>query len=500
MRRLLMLACLLLATAAILSGCRPPGSTEPTVEYVGPPPHHPGEPDVKVAGDHFAYIVSRGGQEHLVLDGKEGAPFSAIYAVALAEGGGCAYVGHANGTDTPVIDGVAQQAWPRVWGPFCWSDGATHMAYVVRRECRHHVVLNRRPSPAYDWVTGLRVSDGGLVAYSARQGNRQFVVLDGKPRRFYDAVYDVAMARETGAICYVARRDGRTRVVRDDREQPPYDAVLEGSLVVTDDGRHWRYVAERAGRWHMVVNGHEGPGYDAVSSREVALSSDSLDFAYAAGRGGQWSIVTDGTEGPAYDSVSSATYGPDGTHFAYAAVREDGRGVVVLDGKEGPAYDGVLADTLALGPGGRLAYGIEREGRAVMVVDGAEGEPFDWVYKAALAAQGRYAYRAWDTGQWRVIVDGKASRLYDAVREKLAFREDGEHLYYVARDDGKQFVILDGKEGRHFRHVVPDSPRFTEKGTFEYLAFTDDGLYRLTHTLPKPAVGSAKQPPPPAKP
>jgi hypothetical protein len=181
-------------------------------------------------------------------------------------------------------------------------------------------------------------------------------------------------------------------------------------------------------------------------------------------------------------------------------VREDGRGVVVLDGKEGPAYDGVLADTLALGPGGRLAYGIEREGRAVMVVDGAEGEPFDWVYKAALAAQGRYAYRAWDTGQWRVIVDGKASRLYDAVREKLAFREDGEHLYYVARDDGKQFVILDGKEGRHFRHVVPDSPRFTEKGTFEYLAFTDDGLYRLTHTLPKPAVGSAKQPPPPAKP
>jgi hypothetical protein len=218
----------------------------------------------------------------------------------------------------------------------------------------------------------------------------------------------------------------------------------------------------------------------------MALSPDGSRFAYAAGRQGGWLVVSDGVEGPLYDTVQGLTYDDTGEHPAYMAIRHDGRAVAVLDGKEGPTHDLVLGDTLTVGPEGRLAYGVERDDRAVMVVDGWEGDSHDWIYKPALGGAHRYAYVALDNGQYRAIVDGEAGPRYDGVSVLPAFSEDGRHVYYAATDNGARFVVFDGHEDRHFRDIVPDSPRFTDRGTFEYLALADDGLYRVTHHLSAP--------------
>ena len=498
MLRLCVLLCFAVASVLGSVGCGPAARAEPAVRCVGPPPHQPGRCDVKVAGEHFAYVVDRGGTFAVILDGEEGPRFEAVWDLEVTTTGWCLYAARRDGEDIPVICGEEAAAWPpRLFG-FWWARDADRVGYVTRRGTRRHVVVNGHPSPGYDWVEPPQFSWSGHVAYVASLDRRQFVVQDGKPGRAYDLVSALTMARATGQVWYAAWHAGSVRVVVGDVEQPACEAIGRDSLAVTDDGRHWRYVGRRGGCSYMVVNGREGRAYAEVSTQYVAASTDGAHLAYAALSEGGWRIVRDGVEGPAYTTVGPPVFSPDGEHLAYAAMRP-GDGLIVVDGTERAAGDAPLTDRLVLGSGGRVAYGIQRGERAVMVVDGVEGEPHDGVWKATLGAEGRSAYVTRDRGRYRVIVDSVAGRVHDGVRDPAVFNESGSHVYYIARDDGDEFVVLNGREDRHFRHVVRDSPRFTDAGTFDYLAFADDGLYRVTHTLPKPAAQSDGKPPTPAE-
>ena len=126
--------------------------------------------------------------------------------------------------------------------------------------------------------------------------------------------------------------------------------------------------------------------------------------------------------------VGSLSFSPDGKHFAYVASQGD-QAFVVVDGKEGPRFKTILnMDSTAVDTD--LILFSPRCDRHAYIANTADEKKV-------------------------VVVDGKASPVYDSVSPRPMFYADGEHFVYVATSaQGKAFVVTDGQAGPQFDSVT----------------------------------------------
>ena len=181
---------------------------------------------------------------------------------------------------------------------------------------------------------------------------------------------------------------------------------------------------------------------------------------------------------------------PDATKLAYVA-RADGKQRVVVDGQEGKLYDEIVAGRIracciVFSPDGkRVAYVARSGGKSLVVVDGTEGKPYDEIdmdYILFSPDSKRTAYRARAGTEWVVVVDSQESKRYAGLGSRevsykrgritygvicgppLAFSPDGTRLAYLAALGGKWFVVVDGREGKHYDNVVMPERVFSPDG------------------------------------
>ncbi len=206
--------------------------------------------------------------------------------------------------------------------------------------------------------------------------------------------------------------------------------------------------------------------------------------------------VLDGTLGPEYDAVARLSYGGDGVCHAYVASTDEEQ-FVVLDGKElehFPAID----DFIALAPDcSRVAYATLRwdpdGGYTARVVIGDEkGPEYEHVSDLSFSQDGaRFAYVAKQDGRSFVVKDGrKDGKDYFRARS-TTFSSDGSHLAHIGFEgkevgegrathlEGKWFIVRDGVAGEPLDDLEPrrsDSlevnGRFSHDGT--HLAWVAD--------------------------
>ena len=134
---------------------------------------------------------------------------------------------------------------------------------------------------------------------------------------------------------------------------------------------------------------------------------------------------------------------------------------VVVDGVRGPLYPDIDTSSrtyferprrpyIRFSPDGkRFAYIAKQRDGARVVVDGMAGLLFDAVHwdSTPFSPDGRHvAYLAARDGSYVAVRDGVVGRKYDAIR-RLEFSPDSKHLVYVAQRDGLEYVVIDGKEG-----------------------------------------------------
>jgi uncharacterized repeat protein (TIGR03803 family) len=165
-------------------------------------------------------------------------------------------------------------------------------------------------------------------------------------------------------------------------------------------------------------------------NRSLSVSPDGSRFAVAASAGSRQQVFVDGVASAMYSGlINVGTFGqgdvqhlllfsPDGMHLAFAANKGPGEAVMVVDLKEGPVFD-------------QIGYGR-----------------FSPVGH-------RFMYTATKGGQHFAVVDGQVSPGYKLVNPSESwFSDDGKHLgILVTGSDGKQRVILDGKEGPAFQGI-----------------------------------------------
>ena len=158
----------------------------------------------------------------------------------------------------------------------------------------------------------------------------------------------------------------------------------------------------------------------------------------------------------------------DGKHTISFKGLGDVVGAIVIDGKVNEMPPGFIRDSWAVSADGkRLAYMVKKEGN-----------------------------------KWAAVIDGVEGKSYDAyepiVSQKPVFSSDGKRVAYFAEVDSgnstqghnEQFIVLDGKEGKHYGNVWPfvmfspdskhvlyvASTQSVKPGTGEMLSLVIDGV------------------------
>jgi len=195
------------------------------------------------------------------------------------------------------------------------------------------------------------------VAYVARAGRKQLVVVDGREANYYDAVErrSLIFCSDSKRLAFVARAEKRRFVVVNGREQKRFDKIEKGSLVFSPDGQRLAYVARAEKKRFVVLNDQEQKRFDKIEKGSLVFSPDSQRLAYVARAGKMWVVVDGQTQ---YDTMeeSSLVFSPDSRRLAYVA-RAEKKQFVVVNGREQKHYDWIEKGSLVFSPDSqRLAY------------------------------------------------------------------------------------------------------------------------------------------------
>ena len=323
------------------------------------------------------------------------------------------------------------------------------VALAATTGCADHVLWHGHSS---DRATDIRVIESS---------GRQRVVLDDHQISAHASVGIDAMTIEGRHVAYPARDGRRWRVFVDGVAEPlAWDGV--GAIALSPEADRLVYAAVDENGWHVVDRGVPGPAFDSVVSLDLDARGRSV---YGATAGSIARVYVDGEPGPAWSEVRSISVRP---RVAYVAVDSAGEHVVE-DGHVSAAYEAIVEMT---GDGfiGRTKLGRQAVafGRVV-----AEGE----VHRLVTAA-GHYAYVRRGPTFEVLVRDGQEETRTWHLIEALTISSDGEHVGYVAREDGVTVVIDGAVQGTWIRARAPVFAR--AGGGFAYVASMGRGAVVVT--------------------
>jgi len=362
-----------------------------------------------------AYLAEVGAKSIVVVDGKEDKPYDAI--------------GQASFIFSPDSRRVAYLA----------EVGARTIAIVDGREERPYDVIGEElgqgrefiPNGATRRLSSLTFSpDSQRVAYAAKVGGKQAVVVDGNADKPYEAIADGPIfSPDNRRVAYAAKVGGKQVVVVDGKEEQSYDGIGLGSLIFSRDSRRVAYVAKVGGKQVVVLDGKDQKSYDGICADSLIFSPDSQRLAYAAKVGGKQAVVVDGSEAKFYDGtrLRSLIFSPDSRRVAYVA-RVGEKRTVVVDGKEGKSYDDIGSGSVF-----SSAVGVEvANGEGVLLSRSLDGTRVGG--SIFFSPDSRHmAYAAKVGEKWTVVVDGKEGKQYDRFTAGTTIVFDSAHdLHYLA--------------------------------------------------------------------
>jgi roadblock/LC7 domain-containing protein len=398
---------------------------------------------------HTVFVVARGGQEAVVLDGVEQKAYDEVLPQTLRfsrNGRRLAYGARAGERCFMVIDGVEGPTFDEV-ADFAFSPNGKRTAYTGRRIKK---AIGFRLEGWFPPVTGWRLDDVTVDT----------PVVDGVQGKAYPRVWQYHFSPDSRRLAYKVEDRERECFIIDGVAQKPFPEVFNCHFTFSPDSRRFAYAAGVRGGRRMIVDGTEGRLYDLFSQDGPIFSPDGRRLAYKAirnkPRGGMaWFCVVDDWESRAYDDVSgrSPQFSADGRRIAWE-VQYDGAYHLLVDGDELKAT-GVACDPRWSPDGKRLGFVVKREGRCVMVISGEPGPAYDTVGGGSLnfGPDGRHTvYAAMRGGKWFVVIDGAEGNEYDGVGD-ITFSPDGKHVAYGARRGDRHLVVVDEAESPSYDGV-----------------------------------------------
>lgn len=379
------------------------------------------------------------------------------------------------------------------------SDSGGHIAYVVSYKGRQMVVLDIIAQEEYDQICGeyespLFSPDGQHLAYAAFDGEQWVVVHDGKASSGFQRVQAPTFSRDGQHWAFAGRKEERWFLVLDGKVKAEHD-YIEGISFLPDNAL--RYVAVDDQRWVLIRGGKKGPAYEEIS--QITFSRDNQHFAYASRTGEKWRVIYNGKEWSEHDNVKNLTLSPSGKRVAYAAgtgkwvydnywryYRFDGSFTAVLDEHKlqgGPdGYD--VEEFMFSSDEAHLYYTIGKIGEQELVVVDATTEPAVHGIKRLVAASAadRIAYSIYEADDKHFVIAGGRRYGPFADVEDLGLNSDGEYVVFTAQQDGKWYVVINGKLQEPFDKI--SRLRWSQdQRSVGVIGIQNQALYRAVYTL-----------------
>ncbi len=266
-----------------------------------------GAPVFSPDGRRLAYIADEGGQRFVVLDGKPGAKYDAVYKGTLTfspDSKRLAYFAGKGGMRTIILDGA--EGTPHrdaMVSTLRFSPDGTKLAYAAQMESgKWAIVINGKAEAAFDYIgsfTGVNWSpDSRRLAYAGLVDKQWGAVVDdaGFP---YDAIASMVFSPDSRRAAFHAQTDGKWVLVVNAPDGTyssrfKSDSVLNETLGFTPDGKYLLYAAMTNGRPHMVVNGQPAQSfYEAIwniNGGRIVFDAPT-SFSYIALKDGKINLV-----------------------------------------------------------------------------------------------------------------------------------------------------------------------------------------------------------------
>ena len=344
------------------------------------------------------------------------------------------------------------------------SPNCRRLAFVARVGKKQFVVVDGQEQKQYD-----RIERGSLVfspdsrrlAYRARAGGKRFVVVDGEDQKQCDEVNSLVFSPDSQRVAYVARSGKKRFVVLDGQEQGQYGRI-EG-LAFSLDSRRLAFVVRARREQFVVVDRQEQKRYEVIETGSLVFSPDSQRLAYLARSPGfNWVLVVDGqNHWVCHERVGSLVFSPDSQRMACVFL---GKSQYVIVEGGGECCKGEEELDLSNDVQQRGYVTLEWVGEEFWVGDWAQGKGYNQVGELVFSPDSRLlAYLACCMGaeylELFAVADGHEGKHYEdkqsesfsyQMGEDLVFSPDGQRLAYVIMVDGNVFVVVDGKEGKHY--------------------------------------------------
>ncbi|MEP6766014.1 MAG: hypothetical protein ABJB66_17000, partial [Gemmatimonadaceae bacterium] len=311
------------------------GKEGPAADYVG-------EPLSNGNGDRLVYTIKQEGAWKVVVDGVQGNSFRSIgnNLVFSADGKRFLYLA-GDSLFYVVVDGVKGAGYGDIReNSYAFSTNGAHIAFVTQQSRNQmHWVLDGRPQQNFEWVSNDPAfnGDGTQLTYVAEENRQRFVVIGTREGERFDDITEFPHFTESGRVVYTAKRGNKSFVVFD-TSKTSFDAVAD--VVVTKANRV--IVVGRVGtKWTAMVDGVRNNSSE-MPIGPISTSSDGKHIAYAMTQGDKRLMVLDGIEARPYDDVQLFAYSADAKHTVYRAQRGK-KFLLVVDGQETAEYDDLLS-------------------------------------------------------------------------------------------------------------------------------------------------------------
>jgi hypothetical protein len=166
-----------------------------------------------------------------------------------------------------------------------------HTARVVQRGAKQLVVRDEQPGPEYDQIGAIAFSaDGRILAYEARKGKQQVVVLGEQewPLEAEVVQDSFRMSPDSKRLALIACAKNKWQVMVDGRPDPPFDFIFPQTLEFSPDSKHIGYLALKVGKLLVVMDGKVQSHLDILTEGSKALTeflsrADQADVAQTPG-------------------------------------------------------------------------------------------------------------------------------------------------------------------------------------------------------------------------
>lgn len=293
------------------------------------------------------------------------------------------------------------------------------------------------PYPVVDFVT---ISPDGLrVAYVISENGKVRLVLDGVLGPYFDLISSPLFTSDSRHIIYKAKIGETWHLVIDGKPSATGKYLIDGEPLLADNGASVIVVEKQDEKSAFEIVeyslAHQRKVLVTIAAKSIIFAPTTKRFAAIISADNKYQLVFRElyadkilATGKAWDEITQVNFDAAGDHIAYVA-REGKQRFIVLDNRIEPLPNGEIIE--------------------LPVINAADGTASVIMYNKLVSR-----YVAFSTRKQERIK-------YEEINE-LQFSPDGKREFFVGKEKGKYFLVVNGAKGPNFDKIV--TPRMSPNG------------------------------------